>query len=119
MSDSERQRNRAVAAADRQAVFSGACASCHRDPTNNKIGSALFQAACAICHLSANSGGVVPRLAFRDPAHDAAYWRAWVMDGRAGSLMPAFSKANGGPLSDEQIESLVTYFSELSGPGDD
>ena len=31
--------------------------------------------------------------------------------GKAGSLMPAFAQAHGGPLNNEQINSLVNYLS--------
>ena len=43
----------------------------------------------------------------RTPAGD---WRAkWISEGKEGTLMPAFSAKHGGPLSDEQLASLLDY----------
>ena len=49
--------------------------------------------------------------ALRDPkrATDANYWTKWISEGRDGSLMPAFALNRGGILTDEQIQSLVSY----------
>jgi hypothetical protein len=33
------------------------------------------------------------------------FWQTWVAHGKTGSLMPAFSTAEGGPLTDMQIAS--------------
>ena len=40
---------------------------------------------------------------------DHAYWLNWITYGRPGSLMPAFGEKDGGPLTKEQIDSLVEY----------
>jgi hypothetical protein len=37
------------------------------------------------------------------------FWQTWTAHGKAGSLMPAFSTADGGPLSDMQIASIAGY----------
>ena len=37
------------------------------------------------------------------------FWQTWIAHGKAGSLMPAFSSADGGPLSEMQIASLAGY----------
>ena len=37
------------------------------------------------------------------------FWRIWIAHGKPGSLMPAFSTTDGGPLSDMQIASLASY----------
>jgi mono/diheme cytochrome c family protein len=37
------------------------------------------------------------------------FWRTWIAHGKPGSLMPAFSTAEGGPLNDMQIASLAAY----------
>ncbi len=52
---------------------------------------------------------MVPDLFAQDKPTDANYWRSWIKFGREGSLMPAFMQDRGGPLSVEQIESLVNY----------
>jgi hypothetical protein len=52
---------------------------------------------------------MVPDLAVAKAPRDAAYWRKWINEGKEGTLMPGFARMHGGPLSDEQITSLVDY----------
>lgn len=110
--DAERELNRQLAAADRQAIFRGKCAACHAEPAAGKTGAPLFMAACAVCHISERRAGMVPDLLVAREPRDAAYWRKWISEGREQTLMPAFSTKHGGPLSDDQIESLVSYLLE-------
>ena len=109
MDETARRRARAVAQADRQAVFRGECATCHVTPTIGKSSGELFTAACGVCHFSPRRAGMVPDLLVAHQHRDAAFWRKWITEGKEGTLMPAWSKARGGPLTDEQIESLVAY----------
>jgi hypothetical protein len=37
------------------------------------------------------------------------FWRTWITHGKPGSLMPAFSTPQGGPLTDMQIASLAAF----------
>jgi mono/diheme cytochrome c family protein len=104
-----RERNQALAAANRQAVFKGQCASCHAAPAESRFGSDLFEAVCAICHQSKHRAAMVPDLGLAKEKRDAAWWTRWIAEGRPGTLMPGFAKKEGGPLSDHQIESLVEY----------
>jgi hypothetical protein len=62
---------------------------------------------------------MVPDLKNLPHATDAEHWRGWITYGRVGSLMPAFAKAEGGPLTDQQIASLVDFLvrSHPSKPG--
>ena len=108
----DRDKNREIATADRQAVFKNECASCHAAPTVGKQGEALYAAACAICHDSEHRASMVPDLRNLNHSTDRTYWRVWTTQGKAGSLMPAFAKAEGGPLTDEQINSLADYLAE-------
>ena len=107
-----RTRNMQLAMADRQIVFRGECASCHSAPTVGKMGGELFSAACAICHEAPNRATMVPDLHALtiDPTRE--YWKHWITHGKPGSLMPAFSQAQGGPLTPEQIASLAEYMAE-------
>jgi mono/diheme cytochrome c family protein len=107
----DRELNRQIAARDRQAVFKGECAKCHVEPTVGKLGHELYKAGCAICHEAENRAAMVPDL--HGPKHptDAEQWRQWITTSKPGSMMPAFAKAFDGPLSDEQIGSLVDYLS--------
>ena len=109
MSPAMRERNQALATANRQAVFQGQCASCHAAPAESRYGVELFEAVCAICHQSKHRAAMVPDLAVAKEKRDAAWWTRWVEDGRDGSLMPGFARPRGGPLTGQQIESLVEY----------
>lgn len=109
MDDAERRRNQELAQANRQVVFQGECAKCHLTPAVGKTGGALFMAACAVCHISEHRSSIVPDLLVAKTSRDAEYWRRWIAEGKEGTLMPAWSKRHGGPLTDEEVESLVTF----------
>lgn len=108
----DRSRNLQIASADRQAVFRGECASCHAAPAAGKKGAELFAAVCGICHEAEHRASMVPDLRKLDHSTDHTYWKVWTAQGKVGTLMPGFSKSVGGPLSDEQIESLADFLAE-------
>jgi len=105
----DRERNLIAAKADRQAVFRGDCATCHVKPGEGKYGKALYDAVCAICHEGKDRSTLVPDLHNIKTPTNVDFWQTWIAHGRAGSLMPAFSTADGGSLSDIQIATLVQY----------
>jgi len=105
----DRVRNLQVAAADRQAVFRGDCAKCHFEPAIGKQGEALYGAACGVCHEAEHRAAMVPDLHALKQSTDTNYWKSWIINGKPGTLMPAFAKAQGGPLNDEQVESLAEF----------
>lgn len=109
MSAGVRGRNIGLAKADRQAVFKGACATCHSRSAARQLGYGLYLGACAICHDAEHRASMVPDLRIVDTTRDAAYWRTHIADGIEGTLMPAFASSNGGILNDEQIESLTKF----------
>lgn len=109
MDEQERRANQAIAQKNRQAVFAGDCAKCHLKPAVNRSGAELFMAACGVCHISAHRSSMVPDLFVARQKRDSEFWRKWISEGKEGTLMPAWSKKHGGPLSDKQIESLVTF----------
>ena len=47
-------------------------------------------------------------------AQPREYWLDWTTHGKEGTLMPGFATELGGPLSQEQIESLVDALFELN-----
>jgi mono/diheme cytochrome c family protein len=104
-----RTRNMQMAMADRQSVFKGDCASCHATPTVGKKGEQLYAAACGVCHDAPHRATMVPDLRALKKATGADYWAQWVTNGKPGTLMPAFAKAQGGPLDQEQIKSLAEF----------
>lgn len=108
-SEPERARALKLAQADRQALFRGECATCHAQPAAGKEdGRALYYAVCAACH-EGNPPGAAPDLfAIKTPTN-VDFWLNWISHGKAGSLMPGFSKAEGGPLSEMQIAYLARY----------
>src|SRR6185295_2943645 len=110
-----RMANQMAAAADRQAVFKGDCAKCHVEPAIGKMSAELYLAACGICHDPVGPhprAQMVPNLKALNHPTDYAYWKQWIENGKTNSLMPAFSEANGGPLTAAQIESLAKMLSQ-------
>ncbi|MEB3245225.1 MAG: DUF1573 domain-containing protein [Vampirovibrionales bacterium] len=109
-------------------LFQGQCATCHVQKGIGKSGEALFNADCAMCHgiggsgrvapaLIANTKGVLPLLP-DNRYHDATFLKNLNLIISNGSptspTMPPFSQHKGGPLTDSQIESLVTYLKFLA-----
>jgi len=112
MSSGARARNIRLAKADRQAVFQGDCAECHSRFAEGQFGYGLYLGACAICHDAEHRASMVPDLRTAGVPRDAHRWRREIADGLDETLMPAFAKAQGGILSDEQIDSLVKFLVE-------
>jgi cytochrome c5 len=109
LTDADRMRGVEMAKADRQAVFKNDCATCHAVPGNGKYGMALYNAVCAVCHEAEHRATMVPDLhSLKVPTNDQ-FWRIWIAHGKPGSLMPAFSVTDGGPLNDLQMSSLAAY----------
>ena len=109
MSEADRLRAQAVAMTNRQAVFHDECAICHVRHGTGKYGQALYDADCAICHESKDRAAMVPDLHTIKTPTNYEFWRTWIAHGKPGSLMPAFSMTDGGPLPDMQISSLASY----------
>jgi cytochrome c553 len=105
----DRLRNQEAAATDHQAVFKTTCAKCHLEPAFGKSGGELYRAACAICHDSPHRATMVPDLHKLNKETTADYWKEWITHGKANTLMPGFAVAEGGPLDDRQIDSLIDY----------
>jgi mono/diheme cytochrome c family protein len=79
-------------------------------------GMQLFAENCAVCHGADGRGRIGANLTRDFPAIDVdAFLRRSIADGIEGSRMPAWSQANGGPLSEQDIDDLVAYVNELSG----
>lgn len=104
-----RAKNIQTALADRQAVFKGDCASCHVEKGKGKMGQELYAASCGICHDAEHRAAMVTDLKVPRTNRDLAFWQKWIMEGKPGTMMPAFAQAHGGPLTQEQIDSLSVY----------
>jgi cytochrome c553 len=114
MTAEQREASQRAAKADRQAIFKADCASCHLPKIEGKYGQQLYEALCTICHEAKHRATMVPDLhALQIPTNEE-FWRTWISIGKAGSLMPAFSTAQGGPLNDMQIQSLAAYLNAVN-----
>ena len=113
----DRLRNQESAAVNRQSIFRENCASCHLIPAFGKSGANLYKAACAICHDSPHRATMVPDLHHLNKDTNPDYWREWITNGKEGTLMPAFTATQGGPLDEEQINSLVDYMATFKTGG--
>ena len=113
MTEAELESGITAAKVDRQAVFKGDCASCHNKNLNGKYAQQLFAAACTICHEAEHRATMVPDLHHLKVPTNPDFWRVWITSGKPGSLMPAFAKAQGGPLDDIQIASLAQYLNAV------
>lgn len=103
-----RADNTKIAQADRQAVFKGDCAKCHAEPAQHYTGMALYHEICGVCHEARPRASIVPDLRLiMQPPTDFTFWKTNIAHGKAGTLMPAFAKSEGGPLTDEQIDDLA------------
>jgi mono/diheme cytochrome c family protein len=66
---------------------------------------------CAACHGEKGEGriGTTLNTAFPAIKEGGALALQTVRDGRSGTLMPAWSQAKGGPLTDQEINDAVAY----------
>lgn len=110
MSDEVRIANQGISKTNAQAVFKGTCADCHLTPSRGRTGAYLYETLCGVCHeAGSRQATMVPNLHSLPNPTDYNYWRKTITDGKTNSLMPAFSVAQGGPLSEVQINSLAEY----------
>jgi cytochrome c553 len=81
-------------------------------------GAKLFLNYCSGCHGPAGQGGMAPSIGGKDflSAHNDAAIILATSQGVVVKGMPAWSKANGGTLSDTQIADIVAYLGSLA-PG--
>lgn len=81
------------------------------DPNN---GALLFERNCAVCHGQNGEGRIGATLAkdWSSIRPDLRI-RTTIAEGIAGTAMPAWSKAYGGPLTADEIEDLVAYVAVL------
>jgi mono/diheme cytochrome c family protein len=116
LSEADRARDLQIARTNRQAVLQGDCVICHVKPGEGRYGQTLYGADCGICHEGEHRAVQVPDLHGLKAATNGEFWRTWITRGKPGSLMPAFSTAEGGPLSDQQISTLVAWLTQALSP---
>ncbi len=98
-------------------IFSDAhCASCHVAQGEGKFGRELFNADCAMCHGPKAEGAVGPALF--GPYHNPQFTKLIKETTECGSKthrsMPGFLASHGGPLNQQQIDSIIDYLKSLS-----
>jgi len=113
----ERAAARLKAEAEPRAIFQGDCAVCHVERARGLLGRPLYVASCGICHESPQRAGIVPDLRALAQATNRAYWKAVISLGKPHTLMPGFAEAEGGPLSEGQVESLTEFLEATMPPG--
>ncbi len=102
---------------ERAKIFtSDHCTSCHVAMGAGTFGMELYQSDCAMCHGKRAQGVVGPPLI--GPYENAIFKENIKQITSYGSKshrsMPGFLVDAGGPLSKEQIDSIVQYLDELS-----
>jgi len=80
------------------------------DPAQLEEGARLYAENCAVCHGADGQGRIGATLAKDWPSiRPDLTIRATIERGIDNSPMPAWGQANGGPLSETQIDALVAY----------
>jgi len=90
--------------------------NCHVKLGEGKYGKLLYDADCAICHEGEHRATMVPDLHALKVPTNPEFWKTWISHGKAFTLMPAFAKSDGGPLSEMQIASLAVYLNYVIPP---
>jgi len=85
------------------------------DPNNGAI---VYDQNCAVCHGPSGEGRVGARLSKDWPAlRPDLSMKATISNGISGSPMPAWDKANGGPLSEAEVNDVVAFLLALPHTG--
>lgn len=92
-----------VGAFKAQEIFSERCRDCHVHKGKGKKGYALFRADCIMCHGRGKSASSIMKMRTKP----REYIVKAITDGVDKTAMPGFDMKNGGPLTEEEIESLV------------
>jgi mono/diheme cytochrome c family protein len=80
------------------------------DPGMLEEGARLFAENCAVCHGDDGQGRVGATLNKDWPSiRPDLTVKNVILNGIAGSVMPAWGQAQGGPFTESQVEALVTY----------
>lgn len=98
-------------------IFTDAqCASCHVARGKGLLGRDLYNADCAMCHGPKAEGAIGPTLV--GPYEESSFAQRITQVASFGSKqhhsMPGFLASAGGPLSKQELDSIVKYLAELS-----
>ncbi|MBI5639825.1 MAG: c-type cytochrome [Nitrospirae bacterium] len=84
-------------------IFVGNCRVCHVEQGRGKKGFDLFRADCFMCHNAGKSAPTITEMGRKPREHLLKAIR----NGVENSMMPGWDMKNGGPLTDEEIRSLI------------
>ncbi len=101
-----------------QSIFSSPCSDCHVTKGIGKIGKELYDADCGICHGDSKDhkphGPIDKNTAVKYTDDELVNYIKNGSPDKPG-MMPGFHKDNGGPLTTEEIMTLLSYIrSDLS-----
>ncbi|MBI2119679.1 MAG: DUF1573 domain-containing protein [Elusimicrobia bacterium] len=96
-------------------LFTGSCVECHSMPAKGKKGKELYDAVCYLCHDLPQASGKKPIAPDQETLAQLSKreLKKVTSKGMPKTTMPGFSHKAGGPLSEEQIESLLEYFKSI------
>ncbi len=99
---------------DRTKIFTDeTCKRCHVDEGVGQFGKELFEADCAMCHRKQESGilsgPLIESVDYSDAVLSAHAADVIAHGSKNSPAMPGFLVDDGGPLAQEQIDSLVNY----------
>lgn len=90
----------------------------HAQGGDPQRGAQLYAENCAMCHGPTGQGRVGPTLSKDFPGINVtAALKQTISNGVPGSRMPAWSQANGGPLSEQDIDDIIAYIGTWGGIG--
>ena len=97
-----------------EVLFAGSCADCHSRPAKGKTGKELYESVCAICHdLPIDSHKFVAGSRHALSQMSKRELKKAISKGVPKTSMPAFLDTSRGPLSKDQVESLVDYLNSI------
>jgi len=93
------------------------CAHCHVDNGVGAFGKDLFEADCAMCHRRQEEskilvGPEIEKVDYRDAAQIKHMHEVIKFGSKTHRSMPGFLAEAGGPLTKEQVDSIVDYLKE-------
>lgn len=94
---------------DADEIFKKQCSRCHVDAGKGRKGIELFNADCLMCHNYGKTAS--PVSVMRDMPEDKL--KRGIEEGVKGSSMPGWADIKGGPLTKEEVDSLVEF---IKGP---
>lgn len=93
------------------------CMSCHVYKGVGTFGKDLYEADCAMCHASDGTGASGPNLllgGYKNAELVQSRRKVIACGSTMNNSMPGFEYTCGGPLSKEQIDSLIEFLKSLS-----